>query len=158
VAGQAAAELARRDDKWSPVAAELASWCDAAAQARTEARPAAALKAARQWLVSATAELRQERLAPLADESKSIWADLRQESNVDLGEFRLTGTNTRRQLDLNVTIDGEPGSALGVMSQGEINALALAIFLRGQARQAVGTRLRQYLAGSQQGRPSGAFR
>ena len=37
--------------------------------------------------------------------------------------------NTRRQLDLDVTIDGEPGSALGVMSQGEVNALALSIFL-----------------------------
>jgi hypothetical protein len=89
----------------------------------------AALKAARQWLVSATATLRHERLAPLADQSRSIWADLRQESNVDLGEFRLTGTNTRRQLDLDVTIDGEPGSALGVMSQGEVNALALSVFL-----------------------------
>jgi hypothetical protein len=65
----------------------------------------------------------------LAEASRSIWADLRQESNVDLGAFRLSGTNTRRQLDLDVTIDGEPGSALGVMSQGEINALALSIFL-----------------------------
>jgi recombinational DNA repair ATPase RecF len=126
---QASAELASRDDRWSPLAAELASWCDTTAKARTGARPVAALKAARQWLVSATAELRRERLAPLAEHSRSIWADLRQESNVDLGEFRLTGTNTRRQLDLDVTIDGEPGSALGVMSQGEINALALSIFL-----------------------------
>ncbi len=129
LAGQAAAELASRDDQWSPLAAELASWCDATVKARDGARPVAALKAARQWLVSATAELRRERLAPLADQSRGIWADLRQESNVDLGEFRLTGTNTRRQLDLDVTIDGEPGSALGVMSQGEINALALSIFL-----------------------------
>ena len=129
LAGQAAAELASRDDQWSPLAAELASWCDTTVKARTGARPVAALKAARQWLVSATAELRHERLAPLADQSRGIWADLRQESNVDLGEFRLTGTNTRRQLDLDVTIDGEPGSALGVMSQGEINALALSIFL-----------------------------
>lgn len=117
------------DDQWSPIAAELAAWCEAAAGARTGALPVDALKAARQWLVKATAELRDQRIAPLADESRSIWADLRQESNVDLGEFRLTGTNTRRQLDLNVTIDGEPGSALGVMSQGEINALALSIFL-----------------------------
>lgn len=36
---------------------------------------------------------------------------------------------TRRQLELDVTIDGSPGAALGVMSQGEINALALSIFL-----------------------------
>jgi hypothetical protein len=56
LAGQAAAELASRDDQWSPLAAELASWCDHAAAARAGARPVAALKAARQWLVSATAE------------------------------------------------------------------------------------------------------
>jgi hypothetical protein len=30
---------------------------------------------------------------------------------------------------VNVTVDGEPGAALGVMSQGEVNALALSIFL-----------------------------
>jgi ABC-type branched-subunit amino acid transport system ATPase component len=126
---QAHHELARRDDQWSPLAGELALWCDAAAQARHGAQQVAPLKAARKWLTDATVELREQRLAPLAEASRSIWADLRQESNVDLGAFRLTGTNTRRQLDLDVTIDGEPGSALGVMSQGEINALALSIFL-----------------------------
>jgi recombinational DNA repair ATPase RecF len=126
---QATSELASRDDRWSPLAGELAAWCETAAHARSGALSSAPLKAARQWLTKATAELRHERLAPLADQSRSIWADLRQESNVDLGEFRLTGTNTRRQLDLDVTIDGESGAALGVMSQGEINALALSIFL-----------------------------
>ena len=129
LAKQAADQLVSRDDQWSPLAAQLAAWCDAAASARSETRPVAALKAARQWLTRATAELHDQRLAPLADQSRSIWADLRQESNVGLGEFRLTGTNTRRQLDLDVTIDGVPGAALGVMSQGEINALALSIFL-----------------------------
>ena len=54
---------------------------------------------------------------------------LRQESNVDLGAIRLSGSSTRRQVDLRVTVDGEPSVALGVMSQGEINALALSIFL-----------------------------
>jgi recombinational DNA repair ATPase RecF len=129
LAQQSASELASRDDQWSRVAGELIAWCGAIASTRTEALPVAAVKEARQWLGKAAAELRNERLAPLADQSRSIWADLRQESNVDLGEFRLIGTNTRRQLDLDVTIDGVPGSALGVMSQGEINALALSIFL-----------------------------
>jgi hypothetical protein len=54
---------------------------------------------------------------------------LRQESNVDLGAFRLAGTATQRKLHVDVTIDGTPGAALGTMSQGEINALALSIFL-----------------------------
>jgi hypothetical protein len=129
LAEQAASELANRDDQWSPVAGDVLTWCDAFARALQGAQPVASLKEARRWLGGATAELRAERLAPLAEQSRSIWADLRQESNVDLGEFRLIGANTRRQLDLDVTVDGEPGSALGVMSQGEINALALSIFL-----------------------------
>jgi hypothetical protein len=88
-----------------------------------------ALKKARSWLVNATAELRDARLAPLADQARVIWAMLRQESNVDLGVFRLASTGPQRKLQLDVSIDGTPGAALGVMSQGEVNALALSVFL-----------------------------
>ena len=48
---------------------------------------------------------------------------------MDLGAFRLAGNATQRKLELDVSIDGSQGAALGVMSQGEINALALSIFL-----------------------------
>jgi hypothetical protein len=68
-------------------------------------------------------------LAPLAKQARSIWAMLRQESNVDLGAIRLAGSSTSRHVELDVSVDGAPGSALGVMSQGEVNALALAVFL-----------------------------
>ena len=88
-----------------------------------------ALKDARTWLNNATADLRNARLAPLADQTRKVWGMLRQESNIDLGAFRLSGTMTRRAVELDVTIDGAPGAALGTMSQGEINALALSIFL-----------------------------
>ena len=54
---------------------------------------------------------------------------LRQESNVDLGSIRLAGSATQRHVELDVTVDGADGSALGVMSQGEVNALALSVFL-----------------------------
>src|ERR1022692_4174693 len=122
-------ELARRDDRWCPVAAEVASWCADAGPAIEGAKPVASIKKARAWLVSATADVRNARLAPLAEQARDIWAMLRQESNVDLGAFRLAGTATQRRLELDVSIDGTPGAALGVMSQGEINALALSIFL-----------------------------
>ena len=36
---------------------------------------------------------------------------------------------TQRRLSLDVKVDGEDGSALGVMSQGELNCLALSLFL-----------------------------
>lgn len=129
LSAEASKELARRDDQWAPVAADVASWCADAAPAYEAVQPVASIKRARAWLVSATAELRNARLAPLADQARAIWAMLRQESNVDLGAFRLAGTATQRKLELDVSIDGDSGAALGVMSQGEINALALSIFL-----------------------------
>jgi recombinational DNA repair ATPase RecF len=123
------AELRAREDRWAPVAAEVAMWCRRARDAEAAARPLAALQAAITWLKGATDDIRNARLAPLGDEAREIWALLRQESNVDLGAIRLSGAGPRRQVDLSVTVDGAPGAALGVMSQGEVNALALSIFL-----------------------------
>ena len=54
---------------------------------------------------------------------------MRQDSNVSLGELRLLGAAAQRRLSLDVKVDGENGSALGVMSQGELNCLALSLFL-----------------------------
>jgi recombinational DNA repair ATPase RecF len=125
----AAAEFQAREDRWAPVAAEVAAWCTRARDAEVAARPVPALQAASTWLKGATDDIRNARLAPLGDQARSIWARLRQESNVDLGAIRLSGTGNRRQVDVNVTVDGAPGAALGVMSQGEMNALALSIFI-----------------------------
>lgn len=124
-----ATELSRRDDKWAPLAAEITSWCADAEKAQRASEPVKALRDAKKWLVDATDDLRNSRLEPLAGQSRAIWAKLRQESNVDLGVFRLTGSANRRNVELDVSVDGAPGTALGVMSQGEINALALSIFL-----------------------------
>ncbi len=126
---QASAEAARRDDRWAPAAAEVSSWCADAAAAQEGLAPVAAIKAADKWLKGATDEIRNERLAPLADQARAIWAMLRQESNVDLGAIRLAGSATQRHVELDVSVDGARGSALGVMSQGEVNALALSVFL-----------------------------
>ena len=51
------------------------------------------------------------------------------QSNVDLGSIELEGTAQRRRVTLRVTVDGTPAEALGVMSQGELHALALSLFL-----------------------------
>ena len=122
-------ELRLREDQWTPLAKDVAAWCKQAQDAENAAAAVPALKDAIAWLKNATDEIRNDRLAPLADQARSIWSLLRQESNVDLGAIRLSGSATRRQVDLKVTVDGEPSAALGVMSQGEINALALSIFL-----------------------------
>src|SRR5260370_1191630 len=129
LATAAATELCGRDARWVPLAADVASWCADAEPAIQASKTIKPLRDARTWLVSATTELRNARLAPLAGQAREIWSRLRRESNVDLGAFRLAGSATRRSLELDVEIDGAPGAALGVMSQGEINALALSIFL-----------------------------
>ena len=59
----------------------------------------------------------------------ATWEHLRQQSNVVLGRIELTGTKSQRRVALDVTVDGIPGAALGVMSQGELHSLALSLFL-----------------------------
>jgi hypothetical protein len=69
-------------------------------------------------------------MAPLAEHARSIWRGLRQQSNVDLGVIRLQGNaGASRKVLLDVTVDQADGTALGVMSQGELHALGLALFL-----------------------------
>jgi hypothetical protein len=102
----AGAELRAREDRWAPVAAEVAAWCRRARDAEAAARPVPALQAAITWLKGATDDIRNARLAPLGEQAREIWALLRQESNVDLGVVRLSGTGPRRQVDLSVTVDG----------------------------------------------------
>lgn len=126
---RAAAELERRQDRWAPVATALSAWV-AAERAAQQARLAAGrIKRVETWLKAANDDLRNERLRPFAEGTASLWSQLRQESNVDLVKMVLTGTNTSRAVDIQVTVDGQPAPGPGVMSQGEINALGLSIFL-----------------------------
>ena len=54
---------------------------------------------------------------------------MRLQSNVDLTAIKLEGTGKAQSVGLEVTVDGKPAGALGVMSQGELNSLALSLFL-----------------------------
>ncbi|MFC0506668.1 AAA family ATPase [Micromonospora costi] len=122
--------LRERGTGWRQAAAELRAWADAAARLPEREATLARLKAARTWLKATAADLRNERLAPFAEHSQRIWAQLRQESNVELGAMKLEGNNTRRRVVFPVSVDGaDNGTALGVMSQGEMHALGLATFL-----------------------------
>lgn len=131
VRAAAAAELERREDRWRPLGRALAAWLPSARLAEEERARLPRMKAAEAWLKGAHQQLREQRFAPIADQVQAHWQDLRQSSSVQLGQLRLegTGTSTQRRLSLDVSIDGEPGSALGVMSQGELNCLALSLFL-----------------------------
>jgi recombinational DNA repair ATPase RecF len=129
VARAASDDIAAREDRWGPFATRLASWCLDARQAQDGAADVASLKAAERWLKDATDDIRNARFLPLAEQAREIWTDLRQESNVEVGTIRLTGSTTRRQVTFDVKVDGSPCAGLSVMSQGEVNALALSVFL-----------------------------
>ncbi|EHI14666.1 hypothetical protein KEK_01795 [Mycolicibacterium thermoresistibile ATCC 19527] len=126
---EAEALIKSRQDAWSPVALELAGWLDKA-EAATEVAPKLKVATdALKWLQVNAGELRNQRIAPLAEHARDIWAALRQESNVDLNAIRLEGEKTRRRVTLLAAVDGTDSEAFGVMSQGELQALALAIFI-----------------------------
>jgi energy-coupling factor transporter ATP-binding protein EcfA2 len=129
VTARAKAELAARQDIWQPIAAQLGGWLGHAQLARAQKDKLEPVVEAAGWLKRAALELRNERLLPLADQAREIWALLRQESNVDLGDVTLVGSSTRRHVELGASVDGVKTGALGVMSQGELHALALSLFL-----------------------------
>ncbi len=126
---QAAAALKRRDETWQPVAAALASWADLARRAERADSDLHELQQAIDWLRAETQQIRDERMAPLTEMSGRVWSMLRQESNVELGPVRLEGTANQRRVKLDVTVDGVESVAPSVMSQGELHALGLALFL-----------------------------
>lgn len=129
LAQEASGLLQAREDAWSPVAADLAAWLHKAEAAGAVADQLTVATEASKWLQANASRLRNERIAPLAEKSREIWAALRQESNVDLGGIRLEGQKTTRRVVLQAAVDGSDTDAFGVMSQGELQALALAIFI-----------------------------
>jgi recombinational DNA repair ATPase RecF len=126
---QAAAVLRRRAEAWQPVAYDLAAWVRQARKSEAAAARLADLRKAIDWLRKIGAQVRNARLAPFAQASAQVWETLRQESNVELGPITLAGAGTQRRVALDVTVDGAPSAALSVMSQGELHALGLALFL-----------------------------
>ncbi|WP_425852164.1 hypothetical protein [Micromonospora sp. DT15] len=122
--------LRQRDTGWRAAAADVREWLATVGGLPAREATVARLKAARAWLKDAGTAIRNERVAPFAGHSQHIWAQLRQESNVELGAMTLAGANTRRRVVFPVSVDGaDNGTALGVMSQGEMQALGLATFL-----------------------------
>ncbi|AVH24508.1 hypothetical protein [Nocardia cyriacigeorgica] len=122
-------ELARLDDVWAPLARQIAGWVEMATTCAGAPDELKTVKAAENWLKNAAGTLRNERMRPLTELSQRVWTTLRQQSNVELGDVVLEGTAQTRRVNLDVTVDGVAGAALGVMSQGELHALGLSLFL-----------------------------
>lgn len=84
------AELKRREDRWRPVATAIAGWIDLARQARAGGEDIPRIKEAEKWLKDASADIRNQRFAPIADQAMATWEHLRQQSNVTLALVHTT--------------------------------------------------------------------
>jgi hypothetical protein len=87
------------------------------------------LKTAADWLGQVEGDLRNARFEPIKSEVRQIWELLRTQSNVALDDLRFAGTRTRRKVEMDLSVDGHDGVGFSVMSQGELNSLALSLFL-----------------------------
>ena len=118
------------EDLWAPLAGRILAYVSMRRRADALDSDLKAVKSAESWLKNAHHDLRNRRLEPIATGAAKAWALLRQESNVELGGLELTGTQGyRRAVEVAVTVDGDASAGLAVMSQGEVNALALSIFV-----------------------------
>ena len=117
------------DDVWSPMAARLGTFVHDYEQWQAQQQEAESARNAHKWLRDNERALKNERLEPIAEQARHIWAVLRQESNVEIAGLTLEGASTRRRVQITAEVDGEESGALAVMSQGELHALALALFL-----------------------------
>lgn len=125
----AAVLLDERREEWRPLARDLQAWLGRAREAEPAVRQSTQLRTAEKWVQSTAAGMRTERLRPIVEETRRLWSMLRQQSSVALDEIVLAGATTRRRLELGVSVEGSAMGALGVMSQGELHALALCLFL-----------------------------
>ncbi len=126
---EAQAEHDRLQNLWRPLALDVADWLKRAASFDATAERLAQLKTAEAWLGELEGALRADRFAPIAEKVKKAWRVLRSRSNVDISGVEMIGKGTHKKVDVQVQVDGHDGVALGVMSQGELHALALSLFL-----------------------------
>lgn len=122
-------ELDRRQSRWRPVAERARGWLVEARLAHASSLRTDRVRQAETWLARCAREIELERFAPIEGQMLALWEQLRLESSVRLGDVALAGTSTHRRVTLDVTVDDSEANALGVMSRGELHALALAIFL-----------------------------
>lgn len=126
---QARAELNRRENLWRPLSRRLMRWYRAGRDAQEVANRVDAVQAAEDWLSREEDDIRAERFRPIARRAQLNWKELGRGSSVSLDDLELTGRANSRRLNLATSIDGQDGAALAVMSQGELNALSLSLFL-----------------------------
>jgi hypothetical protein len=129
LAERATAELTRRGAAWQELSTHVAAWLRDAQEVEARASTLKAVKAAETWVKGAADDLRAERFAPISERAIENWRELRQGSAVDLHDITLKKSGKTGRADFDVRADGDAANALGVMSQGELLALSVSVFL-----------------------------
>ncbi|MBP2450128.1 AAA family ATPase [Mycolicibacterium lutetiense] len=117
------------EDAWAPTAGAIVAWAELETAARKDDASLDEVKRALKCLREAADTLRERRLAPMVEQTGEFWERMRHESNVDIGSISLEGVANRRHVVVDGAVDGVSTGALTVMSQGELHALALAMFI-----------------------------
>lgn len=126
---EAAERADNLEDAWVPVASAIVAWVELETAARKDDASLDEVKRALKCLREAADTLRERRLAPMVEQTGEFWERMRHESNVDIGNITLEGVANRRHVVVDGAVDGVSTGALTVMSQGELHALALAMFI-----------------------------
>jgi energy-coupling factor transporter ATP-binding protein EcfA2 len=129
LADRADAELSRRGAAWQALSTHVGAWLEQAREVEQRAGTLKALKDAEKWVKGAAEDLRAERFAPISERAIANWRELRQGSSVDLHDITLRKVGRGGRADFDVRADGDEANALGVMSQGELLALSVSVFL-----------------------------
>ena len=112
-------------DQWGPIAEQLARMLPIAKAGQRAGQRIRALQDAERWLKRCEATIRDARFDAVKTQVTGVWDTLSVGSNVTLEDVRLGA----KKVNIDVTVDGAGAGALGVMSQGELNALALSLFV-----------------------------
>jgi len=124
------ATLQALDGAWQPVAGRILDFAKAAEEAAKNSAVLADLTEAKTWVASKDTEYRNSFLQEIEQKAVEAWERLRQESNVAIDSLILESTSlNNRKLVIKGKIDEEEISTLSILSQGELHALALALFL-----------------------------
>lgn len=117
-----------KEEKWQKAWSYLSPWIPKARNVIRGRTEISIIKKAESLLKSVNENLRSVRWSSVEKQSLDIWKDLRLDSNVNLRSVQLTGSRTRRRVDLVVEVDGIKAEAFSVVSQGELTCLALSLF------------------------------
>lgn len=117
------------DDEFRKLTQPVEEWVELATKVAADKEAKKVLTQAKTWLKDAMERHRDRRFEPLQEATLDNWRTMSSGSSVLLNGVKLASGGTRRKIQLDVAVDGNAAPGVGVLSQGEINCMALSLFL-----------------------------